>query len=130
MQANPFGFNVAANPCEGGSCDPVSQCKYDMAVEGKEKYGENAYGPNGTLIDTNQPFNVHTEFLSTSSYASLWGLRTKMTQNGNEILLETNCDGYINSLGGPIEGGMGLVLSSWDNRSYDFGNWECQGSCP
>ena len=35
MQANPYGFNVSAHPCASGSCDAVSQCKYDMMVEGE-----------------------------------------------------------------------------------------------
>ena len=26
MQANKGGFNVAMNPCNGGSCDAISQC--------------------------------------------------------------------------------------------------------
>jgi hypothetical protein len=64
MQANPYGFNTSAHPCNNGTCDAASQCDYDMRDQGKEKYGEDAYGPRGTLIDTDQPFHVKTEFLS------------------------------------------------------------------
>jgi len=68
MQANPYGFNTAAHPCSNGTCDAVSQCQYNMAVEGKALYGENAYGPGGSMVDTDYSFNVKTEFLSTNSY--------------------------------------------------------------
>ncbi len=127
MQANPYGFNVAANP---NPEDFESQCQYNMATEGKARYGDEAYGPGGQLIDTNEPFHVHTEFMATSNYANMWGLRTTWTQGGNEMQLLANCGDYVQSLGGPIEGSMGIVLSSWDNRGYDFGSWECQGACP
>jgi hypothetical protein len=56
MQANPYGFNVAANPCAHGHCDAQSMCEYNMKKEGKERYGEYAYGPNGSMIDTNNAF--------------------------------------------------------------------------
>lgn len=68
MNANKYGFNTAAHPCNGGICDAQSQCEYSMRVEGAAMYGENAYGPNGTMIDTNSPFTVKTEFLSTANY--------------------------------------------------------------
>ena len=68
MQANPYGFNTAAHPCANGTCDALSQCQYNMAVEGKAFYGDDAYGPNGTMINTNNPFTVKTEFLSHNSY--------------------------------------------------------------
>ena len=80
MQANPYGFNTAAHPCANGTCDAVSQCQYNMAVEGKAQYGENAYGPGGSMVNTDYPFNVKTEFLSHNSYQDLWGLRTRLTR--------------------------------------------------
>jgi hypothetical protein len=116
MQANPYGFNTAVNPCSNGTCDVVSQCQYDMAVEGAATYGDDAYGPNGTKIDTNRPFTVKTEFLSKDSYSTLWGIRTRITQDDNEIMMQANCEDYIASLSGDIEGGMGFVFSAWDNR--------------
>ena len=68
MQANKAGFNVAAHPCSNGTCDAVSQCQYNMIVEGKEQYGADAYGPRGSIIDTNNAFKVKTEFISTTDY--------------------------------------------------------------
>jgi hypothetical protein len=56
MQANPYGFNMGAHPCADGNCDTWSMCEYNMRQEGKERYGEYAYGPNGTMIDTNHAF--------------------------------------------------------------------------
>lgn len=58
MQANKLGFNSAAHPCSNGTCDVASQCSYNMTRQGREKYGSNAYAPGGSVIDTNQPFDV------------------------------------------------------------------------
>lgn len=52
MQANPWGFEMAAHPCEYGECDPQSQCTYNMRKQGVELYGADAFGAGGTLIDT------------------------------------------------------------------------------
>ena len=52
MQANNYGYNVGANPCDGGNCDPLSQCMFDMREEGAAKYGMESYGPGGSLINT------------------------------------------------------------------------------
>jgi len=82
MQADKYSFNASANPCDGGQCDPISQCRYDMEVDGQAKYGMNAYGPGGSKIDTNFPFTVKTEILSTGDYSSLWGLKTTLSQSG------------------------------------------------
>ena len=68
MQANPYGFNVAAHPCSNGTCDARSQCEYNMRKEGAEKYGEGAYGPGGSRVNTDYPFTVKTEFVSTRDY--------------------------------------------------------------
>jgi len=80
MQANPYGFNTAAHPCENGECSAQSQCEYNMKKEGKQKYGDEAYGPGGTMVDTNREFTVLTEFVATENYADLWMLRTTLTQ--------------------------------------------------
>lgn len=50
-----------------------------MRVEGKAKYGNNAYGPGGTMVDTDKEFTVTTEFVSTKSYADFWMIRTTLT---------------------------------------------------
>ena len=116
MQANPFGFNTSAHPCSGGNCEGQSQCFYNMAVEGVEKYGSGAYGPGGSKVNTDKKFHVKVEFLSTVNYQSLWGMRTTLSQDGNEIVLEADCQDYIEALNAKIEGSMGFVASAWDNR--------------
>ena len=79
MQANHAGFNTAAWPCIDGECDARSQCEYNMSVEGKRKYGEGAYGRNGSLIDTNLPFSIESAFISTKNYQTFWKMRTTLT---------------------------------------------------
>ena len=39
-----------------------------MMTDGVARYGEGAYGPSGTLIDTGSSFNVKTEFISDPGY--------------------------------------------------------------
>ena len=50
-------------------------------VEGEQKYGVGSYGPNGTIINTNLPFDVKTEFVSTKDYNILHKIRTRITQS-------------------------------------------------
>lgn len=132
MQANQYGFNMSAHPCTNGTCDAISQCKYDMMVEGEATYGAGAYGPGGSRIDTNSPFTVKTEFISDKSYATLHKIRTRITQSGNEIVMEASCEDYLTALNDDIEGGMGFILSSWDNTdaSLDAGQYAAQCSTP
>jgi hypothetical protein len=34
MQTNPWGYETAVNPCDNGTCDPVSMCTYKMREQG------------------------------------------------------------------------------------------------
>ena len=69
-----------------------------MREQGKEEYGEDAYGPGASIIDTNEKFTVKTEFISTANYYDLWKLRTRIYQGSNEIVLEADCRDYLNEL--------------------------------
>ena len=129
MQANMYGFNVQAHPCANGTCDAKSQCDLNMKIDGVEKYGADAYGPDGTLINTRQAFSVKTEFVSDAAYVKLWKLRTTLMQGSNEIMMEADCgDEYFNALTNAIEGDMGLVFSSWDN-SAGLEDFDIDGTC-
>ena len=130
MQANHAGFNTAAHPCANGECDAMSQCQYNMTVEGRAKYGDDAYGRDGSLIDTNQPFSVESAFISTRDYQTLWKMRTTLTQNGREIMMEAECQDYLPDMSVTIEGKMGLAVSTWDNRDGRIDVGECKGTCP
>lgn len=67
-----------------------------MAVEGKAKYGPDAYGRGGMLIDTREPFDVKTELISTSAPDSkLWKMRTTLTGNRGQIMMEAECPDYL-----------------------------------
>ena len=55
------------------------------------------------------------QFVSTKDYQTVWKLKTIMSQDGNEIILEKNCNGYFTNMSGVIEGNMAFVISSWDN---------------
>lgn len=117
MQANLFGFETKAHPCTNGTCDAISQCIIGMQNEGIEKYGADAYGPGGTIIDTSIAFKVFNEFVSDKSYMNFWKLRTTLSQGSDEIIMEADCRDYLSALNGPIEGGMGFIFANWDNTN-------------
>ena len=101
-----------------------------MRKQGKEMYGDDAYGPDGNLIDTNRAFTINTQFVSTADYSDLWMLRTTLTQDSNEIVMEADCTDYLNEFDADIEGNMTFVFATWDNREYEFADFECDGLCP
>ena len=45
-------------------------------------------------------------------------------------MLESDCQDYINGLDANIEGGMGFVISTWDNSDGQAADFECDGACP
>lgn len=100
-----------------------------MKYNGKAQYGENAYKPGGSLIDTNKAFNVWTEFVSTTDYTTFWKLRTTLTQEGRTLTMEADCGSYLDALNIPIEGNMGFSLSSWDNTDMAE-DVDCDNLCP
>lgn len=53
MQSNNYGFELTAHPCKNGDCDKQSMCDYKLRSYGEAKYGSDAYGPGGSIIDTN-----------------------------------------------------------------------------
>ena len=83
MQTNDYGFELSAHPCANGDCDPTSMCQYKMREQGAAEYGADAWGPNGTLINTYSWFQVQTDFVSENDYANLWKIRTTITQGEN-----------------------------------------------
>jgi len=70
---------MAANPCANGSCDARSQCQYKMMEEGAAKYGMDAYGASGSLIDTFYKFDVLTQFISDEDYQAVHSIKTTLT---------------------------------------------------
>lgn len=67
-----------------------------MKSQGEALYGLDAYGPGGTIIDTNMPFNVRVEFVSDKKYSELWSIRTRLKQGEDkkkQMLLTAYCPG-------------------------------------
>lgn len=50
-----------------------------MMEEGIAKYGKDAYGPRGRIIDTYSPFQVETKFINEFVLQDEWRLRTVLT---------------------------------------------------
>jgi hypothetical protein len=101
-----------------------------MLKQGEDTYGKNAYGPNGTMIKTTDKFTVKTEFVSDTSYSELCKMRTRISQGSNEIVMEAGCQDYLKNLSTNIEGGMGFVISSWDNTDSAYkAVEECPDMC-
>lgn len=116
MQTNPYGFDVAAHPCANGDCSAQSMCDYQMRNQGAEKYGMDAFGPGGTMIDTTYWFKVQTDFVSKNNYSDLYKIRTTIYQGSDVIEMEADCGEYLDPLSYDIEGHMAFVVSNWDNR--------------
>ena len=102
MEANMYGFNVASNPCEFGSCDIVSQCRAsittDSDVGGSEVYG---YG-SGYSIDTSMPYKVSTKFWANQDIAGtaidLAYIETILEQEGRVVTMKMDCPEYLASM--------------------------------
>lgn len=77
---------------------------------------------------------MKSEFVSTPDYKKLWKLRTTLSQDGRTIEMEADCRDYLVGLNDAIEGGMGIIYSSWDNTDatnsfeLDYGQTS-DGSC-
>lgn len=77
MQSNPFGFETSARPCPDGQCEAASMCEYKV----RDSVGPNEYGPGGSIINTNNWFNIQNDLISDPNYNELWKLRTTIWQN-------------------------------------------------
>jgi hypothetical protein len=44
--------------------------------------------------------------------------------------MEASCADYLADINSDIEGGMGFVISSWDNTDSGYDVGECPDSCP
>lgn len=71
------------------------------------------------MIDTDHEFNVKTEFMSTGDYKHMWGIRTTLSQKGRYLKMVADCSDYMGDLGDYVSAGMGMLISSWDNRDRD-----------
>jgi len=117
MQANDYGFELSTHPCANGECDDKSMCEYKMRKQGAEKYGEDAFGRNGTLIKSNSWFQVKTDFVTENDHSELWKVRTTIYQDENKepIVMEAECKDYLEPLNYDLQGQMAIVFSNWDN---------------
>jgi len=92
-------------------------CEYKMRKQGAEKYGIDAFGKNGTLVNTQSWFKVKTDFVTENDYSELWKIRTTITQDENKepIVMEAECKDYLEPLNYDLQGQMAVVISNWDN---------------
>jgi hypothetical protein len=44
-----------------------------------------------------------------------WKLRTTLTQNDEDIVLEADCRKDLHNLRWPLKGRMGFIFSNWEN---------------
>ena len=95
-----------------------------MMEEGIAKYGKDAYGPRGRIIDTYSPFQVETKFINEFVLQDEWRLRTVLTQDEKIMTLETICDQSI----APVDGEMAIVFVNWDNRDGQMATFDSE--CP
>ena len=82
----------------------------------REVWSQQSIWTWGSLIDTRDQLNVKTEFVTTPEEKEFWMLYTSLTQGKNDILMETNCCGFLRTFKDPLNDGMGIVISNLDNR--------------
>jgi len=106
------------------NCNPptgnyYSQC--DQAGCGVNTYrtNNNAYGPSGTLINTNSPFMINATFKETNGQFS--SVSFVLSQNGNIFNLPSPCSqSYLNSLTTALTKGMVLTMSYWGGTGQEL----------
>ena len=131
MQANKYGFEMAAHPCEGGQCDAKSKCMYSMNTDGIKKYGKGAYGIGGSMIDTTKPFDVETQFISDKKHDRFWKIKTLLTQGNSsndqkQIVMEADCSDYLYEMSERLNGDhMAFVFSTWESTDKQPIDFEC-----
>ena len=128
MEASKFGFATRVHAFNGDDFEP-STCYNEMKNQGEAKYGLDAYGPEGTVIDTNLPFHVRIEFICDKKYDKLWAIRTRLKQGEKKMDLEDYCEGEFGNLSKKMDGKMGLIMSSWDNRNSRTNSIETGNKC-
>lgn len=55
-----------------------------------------------------------------------WKLKTTLTQNDQDIVLEADCRGYLNYLRWPLKGRMGFIFSNWENPTTSTEQFELE----
>lgn len=118
MEANIYGFNVASNPCEFGSCDIVSQCRAsittDSDVGGTEVYG---YG-SGYSIDTSMPYKVSTKFWANQDVdgmaIDLAYIETILEQEDRVVTMMMDCPEYLESMTWKLYSGFNFGMSTYN----------------
>ena len=101
-----------------------------MELDGFNKYGADSYGPGGTIIDTDFPFEVKTEFLSTTDKSKVWGLKSTLSQSGDSMEFWADCRGYIELLTTPLNEDMSFTLSTWSNLDGREPSFPRSSNCP
>jgi len=59
----------------------------------------------------------------------LFAIRTRLKQGEKKMDLEDYCSGEFGHLNKAMDGKMGLILSSWDNRNARTNNIETGNKC-
>jgi len=130
LEANTRAFQATAHTAAGND-----QGKWGCAWNIKSGQG---YGPGGSNIDTNQPYNVDFSFVKTNSKLS--GMRVKLWQSGKSnppttTLTDSSCSwlgsGYLSSLHSAVTGGRLVLAASYWSGGMDWLDG-CSGgvTCP
>lgn len=122
MQANGYGFQMAAHPCNGGRCDAQSKCMNSLL---DTQYTSQNYGPHGNVIKTNSSFTVYTEFIVDENTQKLGKIRTSMWNrwynHSQKLIMEADCGDYIAKLTESLDGEMVMVMSVGDRNDGQVG---------
>jgi len=130
MEANIWGFNTQSLPCEFGECEAQSQCRRKASDD-----DHMAYGPGSDyIIDSTKSFRVKSEFWTNKDdegeTTDVTSIKTIITQNGMEIILEQDCDDYLDGLNWQLDRHMSLGISSYSvGQENDISGDSCSTAC-
>jgi len=127
MEANIFGFNVQSNSCEFDFCDPSASCM--------NKLNEWEYGPSSEYtINSKEFFTVKTQFFATPGADgqpdALALIRTTLSQNGVDVVLEQDCPDYLAALSWNLSKNMSIAISTYNLSTENSVSSEtCYSTC-
>ena len=132
MEANKYSWRTTAHSCDHPNANGYyANCDKTGEGQDKDSWGEGAYGPGSSKIDTNKKFNVNIKYCNTKGNFEGYAMHLKQGLFANERLGDFN-EGYMMDLTNDVDGNLAYVFSNWGSQDDDL-SWlnhgKCSGEC-
>ena len=78
------------------------------------------YGPNSNyMIDASKSYTVQTKFWTDQNADDLLKITTTLFQGDNEVVLEQDCQDYLEPLRNRLDKGVAMAISQWEMGSHN-----------